>query len=102
LCHLWSHYDHPTIIAGAKDDLLCKSDLNLWKQYCPQSEVIYFKDGGHFFNRVHANELVSIIAKKIKEVERLLPNEIFLARTRKNVAQNRSVLPVHEGSEQWI
>ncbi|MDR3179888.1 MAG: hypothetical protein LBT70_03230 [Holosporaceae bacterium] len=25
-----------------------------------------------------------------------LHNEIFLARTRKNVAQNRSVLPVHE------
>ncbi|MDR3179972.1 MAG: hypothetical protein LBT70_03675 [Holosporaceae bacterium] len=25
-----------------------------------------------------------------------MPNEIFLARTRKNVAQDRSVLPVHE------
>ncbi|MDR3179332.1 MAG: hypothetical protein LBT70_00325 [Holosporaceae bacterium] len=28
--------------------------------------------------------------------KRLLPNEIFLARTRKNLAQDRSVLPVHE------
>ncbi|MDR3179555.1 MAG: hypothetical protein LBT70_01520 [Holosporaceae bacterium] len=25
-----------------------------------------------------------------------MPNEIFLARTRKNVAQDHSVLPVHE------
>ncbi|MDR3179766.1 MAG: hypothetical protein LBT70_02605 [Holosporaceae bacterium] len=25
-----------------------------------------------------------------------MPNEIFLARTRKNVAQDRSILPVHD------
>jgi surfactin synthase thioesterase subunit len=62
-------YNHPVIVAGAKDDPLCKSDLNLWKQYCPNSEVIYFENGGHFFNRVHADELVSIITKKIKEAD---------------------------------
>jgi surfactin synthase thioesterase subunit len=64
-------YNHPAIIGGSKDDPLCKSDLNLWKKYCPDSEVIYFENGGHFFNREHANELVSIITKKIKEAESL-------------------------------
>jgi surfactin synthase thioesterase subunit len=62
-------YGGQTIIAGAKDDPLCKSDLNLWKQYCPNSEVIYFEKGGHFFNKVHGNELVSAITKKIESAK---------------------------------
>jgi surfactin synthase thioesterase subunit len=60
-------YEGKTIIFGAKDDHLCTSDLNQWKQYCPNSEVIYFEEGGHFFNKVYANELVSAITKKIEQ-----------------------------------
>ncbi|MDR2107263.1 MAG: hypothetical protein LBO73_01945 [Holosporaceae bacterium] len=59
-------YEGKTVIYGAKDDHLCKSDLNLWKRYCSDSEVFYFEKGGHFFNKVHANELVSAITKKIE------------------------------------
>jgi surfactin synthase thioesterase subunit len=62
-------YRYSTIIAGARDDHLCTSDLNLWKKYCPDSEVIYFENGGHFFNKVYANELVSIISKKVKKTD---------------------------------
>ncbi|GHT91058.1 thioesterase [Alphaproteobacteria bacterium] len=60
-------YQHPTIIAAAKDDLLCKSNIKLWNEYCPDSEIIYFENGGHFFNRIYTKELISFIVKKIEQ-----------------------------------
>lgn len=53
--------DCPVIIFGAKDDALCSTDLNLWRQYCPQAIVHYFENGGHFFHKAYANEIISII-----------------------------------------
>jgi hypothetical protein len=53
------------------------------RQFSNTGDVAWIKD-------------LSFIKPHPVPAEKLLPNKIFLARTRKNVAQDRSVLPVYE------